>query len=418
MHVILVAVGSAGDVHPFVGLGLGLAARGHKITLAAAGYFEGLARKVGFDFAPIVSSEEFLTLLANPLAWHRYRGFIECFRGGVLPTFAPIYRAIAQRHVPGETVVVASTLGFGARCAQEKLGVPLATVHLSPSVFRSDHHNPVIPGMFLPHWLPAPLKRGQFWLADTLVIERLMRGPLNEFRSSIGLAPVRGVLAGWHNSPQCVLGLFPSWFAEPQPDWPRQTVLAGFPLYDERAVDPLDDEVVAFLDSGEPPIVFTPGSAMLHGQDFFAAAAEACTLLGRRGMLLTRFSEQVPRRLPADVRHFSYVPFSQLLPRAGALVHHGGIGTLSQGFAAGVPQLVMPMSFDQPDNAARLKRLGTGLAVERKRFAGRRVAAALSKLFDSPSVAVRCRELAAQISKDRPIETACDVIERMVNGDG
>ncbi len=413
MHVILVAVGSAGDVHPFVGLGLGLAARGHKITLAAAGYFEGLARKVGFDFAPIVTNEEFLTLLANPRAWHRFRGFIECFRGGVLPTFAPIYRAIAERHVPGETVVVASTLGLGARCAQEKLGVPLATVHLSPAVFRSDHHNPVLPGMFLPRWLPGPLKRGQYWLADTLVIERLMRDPLNEFRTSIGLRPVKGVLAGWHNSPHRVLALFPSWFAEPQPDWPRQTVLAGFPLYDERGVDSLDDELLTFLDAGEPPIVFTPGSAMLHGQDFFAAAAAACALLGRRGILLTRFKEQVPRDLPRGVRHFSYVPFSQLLPRAAALVHHGGIGTLSQGFAAGVPQLVMPMSFDQPDNAARLKRLGAGLAVARKRFGGRNVARALSQLLDSPEVALRCRELAGRMAQDRPLDTACDLIENL-----
>ena len=413
MHAILVAVGSAGDVHPFVGIGLGLAARGYKITLVAAGYFEELAGKVGFDFAPLVSSEDFLKLLGNPLAWNRFRGFIECFRGGVLPTFEPIYRAIAERHVPRETVVVASTLAFGARCAQEKLGVPLATVHLSPSVFRSDYHNPVLPGMFLPHWLPGPLKRSQYWLADTLVIERLMRGPLNDFRASIGLLPVKGVLAGWHNSPQCVLGLFPSWFAPPQPDWPKQTALAGFPLYDERGVSPLGDELLAFLDSGTPPIVFTPGSAMLHGRDFFQAAAEACLLLDRRGILLTRFGEQVPAALPAGVRHFSYAPFSQLLPRAAALVHHGGIGTLSQGFAAGVPQLVMPMSFDQPDNAARLKRLGAGLALSRKRFRAANVAAALSRLLDSPIIAARCRELAGRMAHERPIDTACDVIERL-----
>lgn len=413
MHVILVAVGSAGDVHPFVGLGLGLAARRHRVTLMAAGYFEPLARKVGFDFAPIVSREDFLALLANPLAWHRYRGFIECFRGGVLPTFEPIYRAIVERNVPGETVIVASTLGFGARCAQEKLGVPLVSVHLSPSVFRSDHHNPVLPGMFLPHWLPSPLKRLQYWLADTLVIERLMRGPLNDFRLSIGLKPVKGILAGWHNSPQRVLALFPSWFAEPQPDWPAQTVLAGFPLYDERGVESLDEKLLTFLDAGEPPIVFTPGSAMLHGRQFFEAAVEACRLLSKRGILLSRFREHLPRSLPSDVRHFLYVPFSQLLPRVAALVHHGGIGTLSQGFAAGVPQLVMPMSFDQPDNAARLKRLGAGASVERQHFRPARVADALSQLLQSPLVSARCRDLAERIADDRPIDVACDAIEQL-----
>jgi rhamnosyltransferase subunit B len=414
MHAILVAVGSAGDVHPFVGIGLGLAARGHKVTLVAAGYFEELAAKVGFDFVPVVSREEFLRLLENPLAWHRFRGFIECFRGGVLPTFQPIYQAIVERYVPGETVVVASTLAFGARCAQEKLGLPLVNVHLSPSVFRSDYHNPVLPGMFLPYWLPRALKRSQYWLADTLVIERLMRGPLNDFRASIGLQPVKGILARWHNSPDGVLGLFPDWFAAPQPDWPRQTALAGFPLYDERGVSPLDDGLLAFLDSGDPPIVFTPGSAMRHGREFFSTAIEACTRLRRRGLLLTRFGEQVPTELPCGVRHFSYAPFSQLLPRSAALVHHGGIGTLSQGFAAGVPQLVMPMSFDQPDNAARLKRLGAGLALPPKRFQAPAVAAMLQRLLDSREVALRCREIARQMAEERPLETACEQIERLL----
>lgn len=413
MHAILVAIGSAGDVHPFVGIGLGLAAHGHRVTLVAAGYFEPLARKVGFEFAPVFSTDEFLALLQNPLAWHRFRGFIECFRAGVLPTFEPVYRAIAERYVPGETVVVASTLALGARCAQEKLDVPLVTVHLSPSVFRSDYQNAVLPGMFLPYWLPTALKRSQYWLADTLVIERLMREPLNEFRASIGLGPVKGVLAGWHNSPQRIVALFPSWFASPQPDWPRQTVLAGFPLYDERDVSPLDEELLSFLSSGERPIVFTPGSAMRHGRHFFEAAAEACLLLGRRGILLTRFNEQVPSDLPGDVRHFSYAPFSQLLPRAAALVHHGGIGTLSQGFAAGLPQLVMPMSFDQPDNAARLKRMGAGLALPRRRFRSAIVATALAQLLDSAEIAARCREIAGRIIPNRAVEMACEVIERV-----
>ena len=63
-------------------------------------------------------------------------------------------------------------------------------------------------------------------------------------------------------------------------------------------------------------------------------------------MLLTRFSEPIPQNLPDGVRHFEFVPFSWLPPRAAAIVHHGGIGTMSQGLAAGIPQLIMPMNFD------------------------------------------------------------------------
>lgn len=413
MHAILVAIGSSGDVHPFVGIGLELAARGHRVTLLASGYFEDLARRVGFEFVPVLTAEEFLAIIKHPHAWHKYRALMHAFRGGVLPTFEPVYRAIADRYVPGETVVVASTLGMAARCAQERLGVPLVTVHLSPAVFRSDYQNPVLPGMFMPDWLPGLAKRSQYWLADTLVIERILRKPLNDFRRSVGLPATKGIFKHWHNSPRAVLALFPPWFGPPQPDWPSQTTLSGFPLYDERGVSPLDGELLDFLDAGDPPIVFTPGSAMLHGQAFFQAAADACRFLGRRGILLTRFPEQVPRELPLSVRHFAYAPFSELLPRAAALVHHGGVGTLSQAFRAGRPQLVMPMSFDQLDNAVRLKRLGAGAALTPRQFRARRVAAALDELLNSTQVAARCRDLSQRLASEQSLKTACDVIESL-----
>src|SRR5207253_413252 len=134
-----------------------------------------------------------------------------------------------------------------------------------------------------------------------------------------------------------------------------------------------------------------PGSAMKQGKAFFAAAVEACVKLGRRGMLLTRFPEQVPSPLPDGIRHFEYVPFSQVFPRAAAVVHHGGIGTTAQALAAAVPQLVMHMAHDQPDNAARVLRLGVGRPISPKAFRAPAVAKALHALSSSPEIAERCR---------------------------
>src|SRR5262249_32355180 len=151
--------------------------------------------------------------------------------------------------------------------------------------------------------------------------------------------------------------LFPEWFGPPQPDWPPNVTMTSFPLFDERGLAELPTDVETFLAAGTPPIVFTPGSAMKQGRAFFTTAVEACVRLGRRGVLLTRFGEQVPPSWPEGIRHFEYVPFSQVFPRAAAVVHHGGIGTTSQCLAAGVPQLIMHMAHDQPDNAARILKL-------------------------------------------------------------
>src|SRR5262249_33907241 len=143
-----------------------------------------------------------------------------------------------------------------------------------------------------------------------------------------------------------------------QPDWPANVKTVGFPLWDTPGTATLPDDIVEFLSAGAPPIAFSPGSANKEAHQFFAAAVDACRRLGRRGILLTKYDHQLPKQLPESVRHVGFVPMSQLLPRTAALVHHGGIGSCAQGLAAGVPQIVRPMSYDQFDNSRRLVRLG------------------------------------------------------------
>jgi rhamnosyltransferase subunit B len=150
---------------------------------------------------------------------------------------------------------------------------------------------------------------------------------------------------------------------------------------------------------------------MRHAQGFFAAAVEACHRLKRRGLLVTRFAEQLPTRLPDLVRHVEYAPFSELLPRCAALVHHGGIGTTAQTLAAGIPHVVTPLAHDQPDNAARLERLGVGRTLRPKSVTGKSLARELSALLDSPQVAARCAELADRLRTHDGLNLAADALE-------
>src|SRR5581483_5125654 len=195
------------------------------------------------------------------------------------------------------------------RIAQEKLGVPLVTVHLQPSILYSKSAPPELPFTVGRPWFPRWAKRLLFSVGYRFVIDPILAPQTNAFRAELGLPPVRRFLDRWIHSPECVLGLFPPWYGPPQPDWPPNVTLTGFPLFDERGLAELPAEVEEFLGAGEATVVFTPGSAMKQGQAFFAAAVEACQLLGRRGMLLTRFAEQVPSSLPEGIRHFAYVPF-------------------------------------------------------------------------------------------------------------
>jgi len=285
-------------------------------------------------------------------------------------------------------------------------------VQLQPMALYSKVQPSRFPGM--PAWAPPWMIRIMLWIGDRAVVNPIVLPPLNQFRKELGLPPVMGnFFSDYINSPQLTLGLFPEWFAPPPPDWPKQLRLCGFPLYDEKGVTALDPALEEFLNSGTPPIVFTPGSAMLQGLPFFSAAAEACRLIGRRGLLLTRFPENIPAKLPDGVRHFAYAPFSQVLPRCAALVHHGGIGTMAQALAAGIPQLIMPMAHDQFDNASRVEKLGVGASIKRSNFLPQPVAERLRKLLEDPAIGARAKEIAKRFEGARSIDVACDHVETL-----
>jgi len=172
-------------------------------------------------------------------------------------------------------------------------------------------------------------------------------------------------------------------------------------------------EVEDFLNAGAAPLVFSFGSAMRTGRPYFDAAVGACAALGKRGLLLAKKTEQIPPDLPASILQADYAPFSAVFPRAAAVVDHGGIGTTAQALAAGVPQIIMPMSFDQPDNAARLRKLGVARVVPAGRFTAESLTAALRELFADPTVGVACAEAKRKLESSDPIIEACDWIEQL-----
>jgi len=216
----------------------------------------------------------------------------------------------------------------------------------------------------------------------------------------------------WWISPDRILGMFPEWYGPPQADWPEQIRLTGFPMYDGAPTGHLSDDVLEFCKAGSPPIVFTFGTGMMHAEAVFRAAVDAIRRIDRRAILLTKFREQLSAELPSNVRHFEFVPLQSLLPSVAAIVHHGGIGTTAKALAAGIPQLVIPWSWDQPDNAARLERLGVGESLKLSRATGARIAASLERLL-TPDRRERCREVAAGFDDTDAIALAADHVEQL-----
>jgi UDP:flavonoid glycosyltransferase YjiC (YdhE family) len=411
-------IGSAGDIYPYVRLGAELSKRGHQIVLAANEIFSPLAETEGFAFVPLGSREEYEQIVGDPMLWDKRRGGLTFVRQIILPFMRRQFEVIKERVVGGDCdVVVAAGQAIGARIAQEKLKVPLATVHLSPYFFRSAHRNRRVPGFMIPDILPPSWKRAMFRAAD-FAGDWAFGGEVNAFRGELGLPQANAIFWDWWNSPQLILAMFPEWFAAPQPDWPSQTKHTGFPLFDPASQGMLSTEVTAFLEASDRPIVFTPGTAMSRGIDFFATSLEAVKTLGRRAIFVSQFPEQMPAELPKSVFACHYAPFGQLLPRAAAIVHHGGIGTISQAMVAGIPQLVRPVGFDQAENASRLEELNIGAALSPRRYSVSKLVPMLRQLLNSPSVRSGCLDVANRFPEAGHLKSACQEIEALGNKGG
>lgn len=417
LHVLAVALGTFGDVHPFVGVGRALAARGHRVEVIANPLYRERIEAAGLTVIEVGTAEEFLSLIEDPRVWQPLHAAEVLGKGLILPYMAQVFEAIRERRTE-RTVVIAPITAFGAKVAAEELGVPLVTLALQPVLFRSLEDSPGLP--FIPNAkafkpLARLMRRGVYWTVDALLFDRVLRKPVNEYRTQFGLPPRKLLVQDWVFSDELVIGLFPEWLGMPQRDWPQQTRLTGFPLFDE-AGDGLSADVEEFLAEGEPPVVLTPGTGNHHAREFFDKGVAACRKIGKRAMLLTHFPDQVPQDLPAGARHFDYAPFSAVFPRAAAVVYHGGVGTAGQALAAGTPQVVVPSSYDQPDNAKRLERLGVGRTVWPWLFTAGALARKLRDLTESPEVAAVCRDLAGRMARQGALDETCNLVEQIGYG--
>jgi len=281
---------------------------------------------------------------------------------------------------------------------------------LAPVSIPSTLYPAKLDGLWMPHWMPKIYKAGIWRLIDILT-DMFLGPPINKIRKKLDLPKVRSIIRHWIHSPDKVIGLFPDWFAEPQSDWPKKTEVTNFLFFDESDNNPMSPELEKFIAEGEPPIIFTAGTAINDAAPFFKASAEACDILNTRGVFLSRYKDHIPNDLSPNIYYCEYAPFSKLLPYSSALVHHGGIGTCAQALRAGIPQLITPFGMDQPDNSSRLQELGVSVELRLKKYKSSAVADQLGKLLGNKDVHTRCKKLADKLKNIDPLSDVCRIIE-------
>jgi len=412
-RIILATFGSLGDIHPFMALALGLQARGHQVTIATSEYYRAkiIAAGIGFhairpDLPP--DNQEVISLLMDAR-----KGTERIIRQIMMPHLRDSYDDL-MRAVQGADLLVTHEVIYAGPLVVQKTGIRWVSCVLSPIAFFSAYDPPVLPPYPALAKLRAlgPVINGAILRLGKLTTRNWLK-PVRQLRSELGLPLAENPLFEGKHSPELVLALFSPLLAQPQLDWPPQTVATGFALYDRAQHNQgLAPQLQQFLTAGPPPIVFTLGSAaVMDPGNFYIESAAAAHQLGCRAVLLVGKEPRQLPELPQGVSAFDYAPYTQLFPHAAAVVHQGGIGTTAQVLRAGRPMLVMPYSHDQPDNAARIVRLGVGRAISRNHYRRDRVAAELRQLLQ-PEYATSATEVAHRIAAEDGVQSACEAIEK------
>lgn len=412
MHFIISALGTAGDVLPFVAIAKALMSRGDRVTLLTCAPFIAVAKRNGVDAVEVLSQAEYDKTLQDPRLWKPNEGFVAAVQGFANPSMASAYQYVIENSHP-DTVIVGSSVSFGARCAAEKKSLRYIATHLAPAIFRSNVRPPRFPGLWMPNWMPSTFKDSTWYLIDTLYYDRVLLPALNSFRKERGLPAVTRLLHDWIHAKNATLALFPEWFAAPQKDWVEGVKLSHFPLFDGEPTPAANNDLAEWIERVGAPILFTHGSGKHENAEMLKSAMGACQNLNVPGILLSA-SNVGTTQLPENFRIEKYVPFSSMLKHMKSIVHHGGIGTLSQALRAGIPQLIMPMSHDQHDNSQRALSLGVARELDPGHCHAAALSDALYEMHNHSMVAARCRQIKQSFEDINTLEVILQSLDALL----
>jgi rhamnosyltransferase subunit B len=276
-RVVLTAIGSLGDLHPYLALALGLQARGHDAVVATSACYRQKVEALGLGFGLIRPDSAFVN---DPAVMRRMMdsrwGTVRVGREIIGRAMRETYQDISAASADADLLVSHPLTAYPTRLVSEVTGVPWASTMITPLGFMSAYDFPII--SVAPMCSRVVRRIGPALSAPLIRLAkhatRFLAQPWYRLRNQIGLPPDRDAnpLLDSH-SPRLVLALFSPLLAAPKPDWPPRTITTGFPVFDHDGAAGMPPALTEFLDAGPPPIVFTLGfSAAMVGEGFFQTA--------------------------------------------------------------------------------------------------------------------------------------------------
>jgi sterol 3beta-glucosyltransferase len=421
MKILLLTVGTRGDVEPFMALGKGLRERGHDVTVCTTEGFAPFVERHGLRYAYL--NNELVELTTAEVG----RKGIEDFGGGPLGKtrwiveaarrFKPIFRRLLAEQwtaAQGTELVVFHPNAVGGIHIAEALGVPGIMADPMPTW---------VPTGEFPNFVFPALKLGARYNRLTYrVLPALTRGMYGSVvarwrRETLGLPPRSFLASDLERSDRRAVPVLQCFSPQvvPRPrDWPATVIVTGYWFLEETSEWQPSEPLLDFLESGPPPVFVGFGS--MAGRDpatLGRTVLESLHRAGQRAIVVTGWGGIQIADPPADVFVIDSAPYAWLLPRVAAVVHHGGAGTTAAGLRAGKPSVVCPFVADQPFWGARVAALGAGpQPIPQRTLTPDRLAAAIRTAVMDARMQQRAARLGMRIRAEDGVRIALAHIER------
>ena len=422
MNILIITVGSRGDVQPFVALGNGLKAAGHTVTICTCSKFESFITRYGLQYGYL--TDELLKLIETDVG----RKAIEDTLGlwGAIKTMIkmikltkPINRRMileswdAARTAEPDLIIF-HFKALGAVSIAEKLKIPAVMASLQPMM---------VPTAAFPMPGTPDMGFGGWYNRLTYRLVQLgyksYRKMIDEFRvNELGLKKFPGntgilTTARGHVIP--VLHAFSPHVVPRPEDWPQPARVCGYWFLDQQREQQPSTDLEAFIKNGNPPVYVGFGSMAGRNPKRLAdIVIQALQQANLRGIIATGWGGLDAGGLPDTILKIDSAPHDWLFPRVNAVVHHGGAGTTAAGLRAGKPTIICPFMGDQPFWGKRVYELGVGPPpIRQKRLSVDDLVRALLTITGDDALTARAAALGKHIRDEDGTANAIATIEKI-----
>jgi sterol 3beta-glucosyltransferase len=419
MKLTLIAIGSRGDVQPFVALGRGLQEAGYAVRMVTLASFETMVRGEGLEFFPVEGDAQALTnemmlagMKGNGLnLFSMYRGIMRTF-GAITQSYQKSFAADALRD--SDAILSQLPGGFYGYDLAEALKVPYIALSVIPQE---------VTGAYPLSLLPVQFSLGPWYNRLTYSIGQQLawhpfRQSINTLRRGLGLPPASfwwGNIRRMKHERVPVIQGFSEHVIPTQLDWGDHVHTTGYWTLDESGWEP-SEALLKFLEAGEPPVFIGFGSMPVPDPEATTRLIlEALQRSGRRGLLHAGWAKLGAVELPDSVFSLEYAPYRWLFPRMAAVIHHGGSGTTGFALRSGVPSMIVPFTGDQPFWGRRTFELGVGhAAIPFAKLNADNLAAAVKVMTGHSEMRRKALILRDAMVDEKGIERAVGVIQRYI----